>query len=134
MNCYRLPGKTGLSTSNSCCGQQLAGITAGGAAAVGWVWCPGCTALPVLSIAAVPVLWEPPLPLGPLPFAPQGLCRLGSQGPVSSVTDLCRFPVPFLPLASAGSSMSPWLPRPSAAPGLPQGALALCSGLFKDSP
>lgn len=40
MNCYGLPGKRALSTSNSSFGKQLAGITAAGTPAVRWISCP----------------------------------------------------------------------------------------------
>lgn len=76
MNCYGLPGKTALSTSNSSFGKQLAGITAAGATAVRWISCPiallGALWKP-LSLAAVPVLWEAPCALGLFALCSQGL-------------------------------------------------------------
>lgn len=141
MSCYGLPGKTALSTSNSSFGKQLAGITVGGAAAAaGWISCPVCTAVPLLSIAAVPEPWEPPVPLGCLHFAPQSPFRVSSQEPVSCVSALiCA--VSLFPSSPRPPRCLPGSPDPLLPPGFlrvvwlsAQGCLRLLLKLLLASP
>lgn len=147
MNCYGLPGKTALSTSNSSFGKQLAGITAAGATAVRWISCPVALlgALEAAEPRCCPCALRGSLCPGAvcslLPGAMAQIQFLGSSQ-FCLCTDLCWFPVPFLPhVPCQAPRCLPGSPDPLLPPGFlrvvwlfAQGCLRLLSKLLLASP